>query len=500
MRFLSLLLLSSCAFSIDGTMKSPDSGFDSYADEDGDGVRPVEGDCDDDNPYVYPGAEEFCDDIDNDCDGDVDEECDTGTEATGVAYSTPRLLHVEISERHAGYDVEVISSTGMVLVTDEDNESVYGWAVNSTQSEDIAVLPTDAPDFVFSDPAVSYAGYAIQEVTTDTSPGSWTLICFAEDYWDSTTPAATDAGRSVCFRDSQITAGHSLTPSDATVIFQWTHASAYAGTNLAVADIDGDGKSDVIMGGGDDGMLSVDYDAFTSVKSATTFPVFKNYPADADAGKTFTVCDRDNNGTNDGSAFCQIDLYVSTSHSLLVADPVYSGAGVGAMVESWNVGVWPPTQTGQLEIPAGTASFPAGNMTYIEPWNYVVANMAEMDKWVYLDPVSLATRASTTADSNCYAYGQHYTSVGGTPYLWLGCPNLTTKGVRAGYQYGFDLTSGIPSDVADAQTTVYADDAEYGGFQFSTGQGTDGGDILAVANSLNGFSGTVGMDVYALVP
>ena len=48
---------------------SVDEGFDA----DGDGYRTCDGDCDDSNVSVNPGAAETCDGLDNNCDGIVDE-------------------------------------------------------------------------------------------------------------------------------------------------------------------------------------------------------------------------------------------------------------------------------------------------------------------------------------------------------------------------------------------------------------------------------------------
>ena len=49
-----------------------DTGLPSDPDADEDGF-PESEDCDDSNPAVHPEATEFCDDIDNDCDDEVDE-------------------------------------------------------------------------------------------------------------------------------------------------------------------------------------------------------------------------------------------------------------------------------------------------------------------------------------------------------------------------------------------------------------------------------------------
>jgi len=46
-------------------------------DGDGDNYSPAQGDCDDENPDVYPGNPEVCADrIDNDCNGLYDDGCD----------------------------------------------------------------------------------------------------------------------------------------------------------------------------------------------------------------------------------------------------------------------------------------------------------------------------------------------------------------------------------------------------------------------------------------
>lgn len=46
------------------------------SDQDGDGYSPFLGDCDDNDPDLHPDAQELCDDgVDNNCDGQIDEDC-----------------------------------------------------------------------------------------------------------------------------------------------------------------------------------------------------------------------------------------------------------------------------------------------------------------------------------------------------------------------------------------------------------------------------------------
>ena len=87
----TLLLLASCAPSVPS---KGDTGPALPVDRDGDGV-PEADDCDDTNAAVGPTAEEVCDGLDNDCDGEVDEGVLT------TVYGTPmgRIRQSDRSEK-----------------------------------------------------------------------------------------------------------------------------------------------------------------------------------------------------------------------------------------------------------------------------------------------------------------------------------------------------------------------------------------------------------------
>ena len=56
-----------------GTGKIHETCYNGSADEDGDGYTVAQGDCNDHDPTVYPGAPDLCDGKDNDCNGKVDD-------------------------------------------------------------------------------------------------------------------------------------------------------------------------------------------------------------------------------------------------------------------------------------------------------------------------------------------------------------------------------------------------------------------------------------------
>ncbi len=71
---LLLALLTACDSPPDSAGNGPDP---STLDGDLDGVTPGGGDCDDADPAVFPEAEEICNEVDDDCDGETDEEVES---------------------------------------------------------------------------------------------------------------------------------------------------------------------------------------------------------------------------------------------------------------------------------------------------------------------------------------------------------------------------------------------------------------------------------------
>ncbi|MBF0104617.1 MAG: putative metal-binding motif-containing protein [Deltaproteobacteria bacterium] len=62
-----------CGDGLDQDCNGSDLACNGDVDGDGDGYRPLDGDCDDADAHVYPHAREYCDGVDNNCDHVIDE-------------------------------------------------------------------------------------------------------------------------------------------------------------------------------------------------------------------------------------------------------------------------------------------------------------------------------------------------------------------------------------------------------------------------------------------
>ena len=84
-------------------------GGNSIRDDDGDGFSVEDGDCDDNNPSMFPGAEEVCDGQDNNCDGftppeENDSDNDGWRLCAGDCDDTNRFVYPNAPERCDGLD------------------------------------------------------------------------------------------------------------------------------------------------------------------------------------------------------------------------------------------------------------------------------------------------------------------------------------------------------------------------------------------------------------
>ena len=111
-----------------------------FFDDDGDGQTEAVGDCNDEDDTVFVGALEWCDDLDNDCNNAIDDDCTDPT-------VPPRIIGGVITDR---FQVELGSRVNaQVLVVSPDESLTYEWTTDMGSFDE----PANGPSVFWNAPA-----------------------------------------------------------------------------------------------------------------------------------------------------------------------------------------------------------------------------------------------------------------------------------------------------------------------------------------------------------
>ena len=234
------------------------------------GLSSLDDDCDDTLVSVFPGANEICDGIDNNCDSFIDEDdpnlvttywyIDNDDDGYGVAQNPLLLSDCAVPVGYALYptdcnDDESDISPGNVEICHDDIDNDCDQEADCNdgdcQTNDMCALSweicTDALDHNLNgNAAFDYFGAASTSIGDVNGDGFDDFAISAYGNGD----AGPSTGKVYVFFGGAF--DETTTLSDANCTFEGEHAFDQAGWSLAGGgDIDGDGKGDVLIGAPD---------------------------------------------------------------------------------------------------------------------------------------------------------------------------------------------------------------------------------------------------------
>ncbi len=215
-------------------------------------------DCDDHNATVYPGAVEVCDELDNNCDGVVDEGVTTPywPDADTDGFGDPDG-RVDVCAWPEGYVTEATDCDDANAVAWPNNPEVCDEADNNCDG----VIDEGVQTTYYGDADAD--GWGDISVTTAACAAPTGFVGSAGDCIDtdaSVSPSASEVCHDGLDNDCDgtsnacaLTGTESLGVADAQLRGEGTYN--YAGQSVAGGDVDGDGLSDLLIGawGNDDG-------------------------------------------------------------------------------------------------------------------------------------------------------------------------------------------------------------------------------------------------------